>query len=142
MKNLWNYLVTIGIDEHTPAAETRYISFLNAILVLVMILITQNLALCFWYHVPVLQTWIFVVHISSIAIILLWSRLKRHLLGWVWFGLWAPTFLASYQVTMGSYSRWDVFLVVCVFLQFFMFPAWQRKWMWLCIAYISVCFFG
>jgi class 3 adenylate cyclase len=56
--------------------------------------------------------------------------------------LWAPTFLTSYQVTLGSYSRWDVFLVVCVFLMFFMFPARERKWMFLCIAYQAICFFG
>jgi adenylate cyclase len=142
MKRIWNYLITTGIDEQTPAAETRYISFLNAIVVLVVILILQNIGLCFRYDVPVVQTLIFVAHGLSISIILLWSKLKRFLLGRVWFGLWAPTFLASYQVTLGSYSHWDVFLVVCVFLQFFMFPARERKWMWLCIVYQALCFFG
>lgn len=142
MKHLWNYLVTTGIDERTPAAETRYISFLNAIVVLVMILIVQNLGFCFWYHVPTVQTLIFAAHILSIGIILLWNKMKRYLLGRVWFGLWASSFLTSYQVTMGSESRWDVFLVICVFLQFFMFPVSQRKWMWLCIVYVALCFFG
>ncbi|MBS1503420.1 MAG: hypothetical protein JST32_15230, partial [Bacteroidetes bacterium] len=142
MQNPWNYLVTIGIDGHTPAAETRYISFLNAIVVLVVILIVQNLGLCFKYRVTGVQTLIFLAHGLFIGIILLWSKLKKFLLGRVWFGLWAPSFLTSYQVTLGSYSRWDVFLVVCVFLNFFMFPVWQRKWMWLCVAYSSACFFG
>ncbi|MBS1528883.1 MAG: adenylate/guanylate cyclase domain-containing protein [Bacteroidetes bacterium] len=142
MKRLWNYLVTIGIDEYTPAAETRYISFLNAIVVLVMVLIVQNLGLCFKYRVTGLQTLMFLAHGLVIGIILLWSKLKQFLLGRVWFGVWAPAFLTSYQVTMGSFSRWDVFLVVCVFLNFFMFPVWQRKWMWLCVAYASACFFG
>jgi adenylate cyclase len=142
LKRTWNYLITIGIDEHTPLAETRYISFLNAIVVLVVILIVQNIGLCFRYDVPVLQKVIFIAHGLSIGIILLWSKLKRFLLGRVWFGLWAPTFLTSYQVTLGSYSRWDVFLVVCVFLMFFMFPAREHKWMILCVAYQSACFFG
>ncbi|HVT62206.1 MAG TPA: hypothetical protein VHD33_01800, partial [Legionellaceae bacterium] len=142
MKRTWNYLITTGIDAHTPPAETRYISFLNAIVVLVVILILQNIALCFRYHVPVLQTLIFVAHGLFIGVILLWSKLKRFLLGRVWFGLWAPTFLTSYQVTLGSYSRWDVFVVVCVFLMFFMFPARERKWMFLCVAYQAACFFG
>ncbi|HVS90609.1 MAG TPA: adenylate/guanylate cyclase domain-containing protein [Mucilaginibacter sp.] len=142
MQNPWNYLVTTGIDSHTPAAETRYISFMNAIVVLVLILIVQNIGFCFVYHSSMVQTLMFLAHGLSIGIILLWSKLKRFLLGRVWFGLCAPTFLTSYQVTMGSYSRWDVFLVVCVFLQFFMFPPGQRKWMWLCILYAGLCFFG
>ena len=141
-KRTWNYLITIGIDEYTPAAETRYISFLNAIVVLVVILILQNIGLCFRYDVPLLQTFIFVAHGLSIGIILLWSKLKRFLLGRVWFGIFAPTFLTSYQVTLGSYSHWDVFLVICVFLMFFMFPAREKKWMFLCIVYQSACFFG
>jgi adenylate cyclase len=142
MKRAWNYLISIGIDKQTSLTETRYISFLNAIVVLVVILILQNIGLCFRYHVPVVQTLIFVAHGLSIGIILLWSKLKRFLLGRVWFGLWAPTFLASYQVTLGSYSHWDVFLVVCVFLMFFMFPARERGWMYICVAYQSACFFG
>ncbi|HEY9001697.1 MAG TPA: adenylate/guanylate cyclase domain-containing protein [Mucilaginibacter sp.] len=142
MKRLWNYLITTGMDENTPPAETRHISFLNAIVVLVLILIAQNIGFCFQYRVTMLQTLIFLGHGLSIGIILLWSKLKRFLLGRIWFGLWAPSFLTSYQVTMGSSSRWDEFLVVCVFIQFFMFPAWQRKWMWLCVIYSSLCFLG
>ena len=143
MNRFWNYLITTGIDEQTPGAETRYISFLNAIITLVLVLILQNAAISLYYgKVAMLQTLIFIAHGLFMSAVLLWSKLKKHLIGRVWFGLWAPTFLSSYQATMGSGSRWDVFLVICVFLQFFIFPGWQRKWMLLCICYQSLCFFS
>lgn len=50
MKRLWNYLITTGIDGNIPPAETRHISFLNAIVVLVLILIAQNIGFCFQYQ--------------------------------------------------------------------------------------------
>src|ERR1700752_4880495 len=91
MKRLWNYLITTGIDEHTPSAETRYISFLNAIVVLVVILIVENILFCFKCGVAGGQTLNFLAHCLFIGIILLWNKMKKFLLGRVWFGLWAPT---------------------------------------------------
>ncbi len=142
MKRTWNYLITTGIDANTPPAETRQIIFLNAIVVLVLFLIAQNLGLCFWYRVPLSQTLIFLAHGLSIGIILLWNKLRRYLLARVWFGVSAAAFLTSYQVSMGTDSHWDVFLVVCVILQFLMFPAVQHRWMYAVIVFIGCCFFG
>lgn len=142
MKRLWNYLTRIGIDGHTPPGETRQIVFLNAIVVLVLILIAQNIGLCFWYRVPLFQTLIFLAHGLSIGIILLWNKLKRYLLARVWFGVSATVFLTTYQVFMGTDSHWDAFLVICVVLQFLMFPAGQHRWMYVVIIFIGCCFFG
>lgn len=141
MKRLWNYLTRIGIDGQTLPAETRYIVFANAIVVLVLILIAQNLAINLLYHVNRVLVYVVIAHGVFIGIGLLWNKLKFYLLARVWFGVWATVFLTSYQALIGTDSRWDVFLVVCVFLQFFMFPAWQRKWMYLVIAFICFCFF-
>ena len=141
MKRLWNHLTRTGIDAQTPPGETRQIVFLNAIVVLVLILITQNLGFCFAYRVPLLQTFVFLAHGLFIGISLLWSKLKRNLLARVWFGVWASLFLSVHQVFIGSDSHWDVFLVICVFLQFMMFPSGQHKWMYAVIAFTCACFF-
>jgi hypothetical protein len=43
---------------------------------------------------------------------------------------------------MGTESRWDVFLVVCVFVQCLMFPATQRRWMVAAMIFTGICFFA
>ncbi len=140
MKRLWNYLTRTGIDERTRPEETRHIIFLNAIVVLVLILISQNLAINLYYHVNPVLTFVCIAHGAFIGIILLWSKLKHFLLARIWFGVWATVFLTTYQAFIGTDSRWDVFLIVCVFLQFFIFPAWQSKWMYAVVVF-TCCFF-
>lgn len=142
MKRLWNYLTRTGINGQTPPAEIRYIIFSNAIVVLVIILITQNLVVNLAYHVDKILIYVVVAHGIFIGTGLLWNKLKLYLLARVWFGVSAAIFLTTYQALIGTDSRWDVFLVVCVFLTFFMFPAWHRKWMLATIAFICACFFG
>jgi len=70
---------------------------------------------------------LFVAHGLFIGIVLLWNKLRLYLLARVWFAVAATLFLSTYQVLMGTSSRWDVFLVVCVFLQCLMFPAVSRQ---------------
>ena len=45
LKRCWNHLIGIGIDSQTPASETRQIVFLNAVVLLVLILVGQNIVL-------------------------------------------------------------------------------------------------
>ena len=54
----------------------------------------------------------------------------------------ATTFLSTYQVLMGTESRWDVFLIVCIFLQCLMFPATQRHWMAAVMIFTGICYFA
>jgi class 3 adenylate cyclase len=81
----------------------------------------------------------FVAHGLSIGVILLWNKLRLYLLARVWFGLAATIFLSTYQVLMGTGSRWDVFLVVVVAVQFLMFPAAQRRWMYAVMIFTGIC---
>jgi adenylate cyclase len=43
---------------------------------------------------------------------------------------------------MGVESQWDLFLVVCVFVSFYIFPESQRWWMFCLILVCGVCFLG
>jgi len=52
LKRYWSQLSSIGIDRQTPANETRQIAFLNAVVLLVLILVAQNLVLGLIYQVP------------------------------------------------------------------------------------------
>jgi class 3 adenylate cyclase len=75
-------------------------------------------------------------------VILLWNKLRLYLLARVWFGLAATLFLSTYQLLMGTGSRWDVFLVVVVAVQFLMFPAAQLRWMYAVMIFTGICFFA
>ena len=123
LKRWWNQLIAIGIDGQTPAPETRQIVFMNAVVLLVLVLVVQNLGLGLAYRAPPLLTLVFVAHGLFIGVVLLWNKLKLYLLARVWWAVFATIFLSAYQVLMGTDSRWDVFLVVCVFVQCLTFPA-------------------
>ena len=142
LKRCWNNLIGIGIDSQTPASETRQIVFLNAVVLLVLILVGQNIVFGLIYNVPPALLLLFMAHGLCIGIVLLWNKLRLYLLARVWFAVAATTFLSTYQVLMGTESRWDVFLVVCVFLQCLMFPATQRRWMFAVMIFTGICFFA
>jgi class 3 adenylate cyclase len=142
LNRCWNHLIGIGIDSQTPASETRQIVFLNAVVLLVLILVGQNIVLGLIYSVPPALLLLFVAHGLFIGIVLLWNKLRLYLFARVWFAVAATIFLSIYQVLMGTESRWDVFLVVCVFLQCLMFPATQRRWMVAVMIFTGICFFA
>ena len=142
LKRWWNQLIAIGIDGQTPAPETRQIVFMNAVVLLVLVLVVQNLGLGLAYRAPPLLTLVFVAHGLFIGVVLLWNKLKLYLLARVWWAVFATIFLSAYQVLMGTESRWDVFLVVCVFVQCLTFPAEQFRWMCATMAFTGICFFG
>ena len=140
LKRCWSQLIGIGIDRRTPESETRQVVFLNAVVLLVLILVAQNIGLGLAYQVPASLLILFVAHGALIGLVLLWNNLRLYLLARVWFAVIATTFLSTYQVLMGTESRWDVFLVVCVFLQCLMFPATQRRWMFAVMIFTGICF--
>ncbi len=123
-------------------SETRQIVFLNAVVLLVLILVGQNIVFGLIYNVPPALLLLFMAHGLCIGIVLLWNKLRLYLFARVWFAVAATTFLSTYQVLMGTESRWDVFLVVCVFLQCLMFPATQRRWMFAVMIFTGICFFA
>jgi class 3 adenylate cyclase len=142
LQRCWNNLIGIGIDSQTPASETRQIVFLNAVVLLVLILVGQNIVLGLIYNVPPALLLLFMAHGLCIGIVLLWNKLRFYLFARLWFAVAATIFLSTYQVLMGTESRWDVFLVVCVFLQCLMFPATQRRWMVAAMIFTGICFFA
>jgi class 3 adenylate cyclase len=142
LKRYWSRVIGIGVDSQTPAIERRHVEFLNAVVLLVLVLIIQNIGLGLIFQVPPLLLLIFVAHGLSIGVILLWNKLRLYLLARVWFGLAATLFLSTYQLLMGTGSRWDVFLVVVVAVQFLMFPAAQLRWMYAVMIFTGICFFA
>jgi adenylate cyclase len=141
-QNNWSKLTRIGIDRRTAENETRQIVFLNAVVLLVLILVAQNIGLGLIYQVPASLLALFAAHGLFIGVVLLWNNLRLYLLARVWFAVAATTFLSTYQVLMGTESRWDAFLVVCIFLQCLIFPATQRRWMLAVMIFTGICFFA
>ena len=80
LKRYWSRVVGIGVDSQTPAIERRHVEFLNAVVLLVLVLIIQNIGLGLIFQVPPLLLLIFVAHGLSIGVILLWNKLRLYLL--------------------------------------------------------------
>ena len=127
--------------QDTPGA--RHIVFLNTIVLLVLVLIVQNFVLAAFFYPDTLPILTVVTgHFVFIAATLFWNLEHRYLLARVWFGLSATFFLTLFSLALGRESYWELFLAVCIFLQFYIFPAEERGWMVFVILVCSLCFAG
>ena len=66
-QNNWSKLTRIGIDRRTAENETRQIVFLNAVVLLVLILVAQNIGLGLIYQVPASLLALFAAHGPAIV---------------------------------------------------------------------------
>ena len=141
MRNLWTTLAAAGLHDRGITSHDRHILFLNTIVLLILLLITQNLLLVAYYDVATLPvTGVLVAHFLCIGLTLLWNYKRWYSWARIWFCLSANVFLTIYSVAMGRESYWELFLGVCVFIQFFIFPATERRWMVFFVLLSSICF--
>jgi adenylate cyclase len=139
IKQRWAKLVTTGVEQ--GSSSTRYVPFLNAVVLLVLVLIVQNLLVAVTFYprtIPIIIA--ITLHFLFIAATLLWNFKRRYVVARVWFGLSAALFLTIYSVALGRESYWELFLAGGIFLQFYIFPPEERRWMALVILVWSVSF--
>ena len=141
MRNLWVSLANTGIADRRNSSGARHIVFLNSVVLLILVLILQNLLLTVAHHPDTLPlSAAFVGHFLFIAMTMFWNHKRLYLLARVWFGLSVALFLTVYSVALGRESYWELFLAVGVFLQFYIFPEAERRWMVFAIVVLSLCF--
>jgi adenylate cyclase len=141
VQKYWAKLVTVGVQQ--GAAGSRYVAFLNSVVLLVLVLIVQNFGLAAVFYpatLPIILT--ITAHFVVVAATLLWNFEHRYVLARVWFGLGAALFLTIFSVALGRESYWELFLAGGIFLQFYIFPPEDRGWMVFVILVWSVCFVG
>jgi adenylate cyclase len=139
----WNLLVGVGVEPGPRTSGRRHILFLNGIVVLVLVLIVGTFVVTASFY-PATRSIlpIVIAHFVLISATLYWNAKRRYLLARVWFGLAAALFLTLFSIALGRESYWELFLAVCIFVNFYIFPVEERPWMVLVIVVCSLCFIG
>jgi signal transduction histidine kinase len=141
MMELVQKLGRIGVTDDLPAREARHVVLLNYIVLLVFVVGIQNIALTAIY-LPATRELLFaeVVHLTGIELTLLWNHHRRYRAARIWFSVFAAVFLTLYTVLLGAGLRWDLYVVICVFVVFHLFPPKERREMFAMIALMGACF--
>jgi class 3 adenylate cyclase len=135
-----------GIHPQLTSQEARHVSFLNTIVLLVLLLILLNFPLPL---IEVAQLFsgrllivILIVHFIMIALTLLFNFLRWYRTARIYFGYTAATFMTMYALVMGPDSRWSFFLPIVIFVQFYIYPPHEKRRLFFVIAYCVLCFIG
>jgi signal transduction histidine kinase len=139
-------LAHIGVTDELPDRESRRVIFLNCLIVAIVPLIALYAFVASAYlpaSWPVLLVAVF--NVFGIATTLLWMHRRRYLASRVWFCGVATVFSLLIAALVGAESRFHLFLIVCIFLMFYKFPANQRNWMYgfislYCVGILAVEF--
>jgi signal transduction histidine kinase/CheY-like chemotaxis protein len=130
----------IGVTDDLPERETRRVVFLN---ILVVVLLPFYIALMALLVAYLPTTWplliVGIAHFASLAVTLFWTHLRKYLAARIWFCGVATFFTILATALLGAEPRIHLFLIVCIFLMFFKFPAGQRPWMYLFIGLYGIC---
>src|SRR6266496_1428383 len=146
MKSFFRRLLNAGINPQLTYQETRTVSFLNGLTLLVLLLIVLNIS---YTLVKTSQTTgvrlflgVLMIHWMLIALTLVFNFLKKFTLARIYFCLVAASFMTVYTILLGVETRWSFFLPIIIFLEFYIFPAKEKIWMYFIAAYCVICFVG
>jgi adenylate cyclase len=131
MKNLWTKITGIGVDEFTSESEIKHIRLMN-IIVAMTILIWLSFVPLLIKHLPFTIPLIFVCSSSIIYLpIFFLNHIRKYLVARIYFALtgFIMLFLGSY--CLAHHSSYHIYYVISVLLHFFLYPAPQRKLMYL-----------
>jgi len=146
MISFFRRLSGLGIDPQFSSQQSRQISSLNTIVALVLLLIVLNIA--FTFAATDLTTGrqlligVLVVHWMMIVLTLVFNYLKKYTVARIYFCFVAASFMTIYTLLLGPETRWSFFLPIIIFLQFYIFPPREKKWLYAIGAYCSFCFIG
>jgi class 3 adenylate cyclase len=106
-----------------------------------MLIIIGNLPLVI-FHFPIDKTLLF-LDISECTLTfftITWNRFNKYFLARIWFSLVAGSFLTTYAFIMGPTPRWQFFILIIIWLEFYIFPPQQKKAMIFMILFNTICF--
>ena len=139
--NLVNRIIDLGINKQTDVIQTRHIRFTNSVIVILFFFIIQNAAICIYYHQP-LVTLVYLIHFILIALTLYFNYMGKRVFASAWFSGVAILFVSIYSIIFTESGYNFVFLPVIIFLQFFLFSAAEKKYVFIFTAITVFCFAG
>ena len=139
--NLVNRIIDLGINKQTDVLYNRHIRFSNSVSLIVCFFIIQNSALCIYYHQP-LATLIYLIHFILIALTLFLNYMGKRVFANVWFSSVAITFVSIYAIIFTESSYNFAFLPMIIFLQYFLFSAEEKKYVFIFTFITLFCLIG
>jgi adenylate cyclase len=139
--NLANRIIDLGINKQTDVIQTRHIRFTNSVIVILFFFIIENVAISIYFHQP-LVTLVFLMHFILISLTLLFNHMGKRVLASAWFSGVAILFVSIYSIIFTERGYNFVFLPMIIFLQFFLFSAAEKKYVFIFTAVTVFCFAG
>jgi adenylate cyclase len=139
--NLANRIIDLGINKQTDVIQTRHIRFTNSVIVILFFFIIENVAISIYFHQP-LVTLVFLMHFILISLTLLFNHMGKRVLASAWFSGVAILFVSIYSMIFTERGYNFVFLPMIIFLQFFLFSAAEKKYIFIFTAITVFCFAG
>jgi adenylate cyclase len=139
--NLANRIIDLGINKQTDVIQTRHIRFTNSVIVILFFFIIENVAISIYFHQP-LVTLVFLMHFILISLTLLFNHMGKRVLASAWFSGVAILFVSIYSIIFTERGYNFVFLPMIIFLQFFLFSAAEKKYIFIFTAITVFCFAG
>jgi adenylate cyclase len=139
--NLANRIIDLGINKQTDVIQTRHIRFTNSVIVILFFFIIENVAISIYFHQP-LVTLVFLMHFILISLTLLFNHMGKRVLASAWFSGVAILFVSIYSMIFTERGYNFVFLPMIIFLQFFLFSAAEKKYIFIFTAITVFCLAG
>jgi adenylate cyclase len=139
--NLANRIIDLGINKQTDVIQTRHIRFTNSVIVILFFFIIENVAISIYFHQP-LVTLVFLMHFILISLTLLFNHMGKRVLASAWFSGVAILFVSIYSIIFTERGYNFVFLPMIIFLQFFLFSAAEKKYIFIFTAITVFCLAG
>jgi hypothetical protein len=121
----------IGVTDDLPERDIRRTVFLNSLVLALFPVFVAMTALIVAY-LP--ATWPLLilssVYFAGLALTLVWTHRRRYLAARIWFCGCATICTILSTAVHGAEPRMHLWLIVCIFLMFYKFPAAQRPRMY------------
>ncbi len=137
--NWFKYLINIGTGKQNDVTGNKHIRFANSLALIICFFIIQNIVLSVYYRQGVIA-FIQSIHFVMIALVLFFNYMGKRILASAWFSSSAIFFVTIYAIvfTLGSLNF--TFLPFIIFLQFFLFPPADTKYIISFVIITGLCF--
>jgi signal transduction histidine kinase len=139
--NWFKYLIDIGTGKQNDVTCNKHIRFTNSLALIICFFIIQNIILSIYYK-QALIAFIQSVHFIMIALVLFFNYKGKRVLASAWFSSTAIFFVTIYSIVFTLESFNFTFLAFIIFLQFFLFPPADTKYLILFVIITVLCFAG
>ncbi len=128
--NVVKRIIDLGTSGKTDPVYNRHTRFANSASFIVCFFILQNAALAIYFNQPLLIA-VYMMHFLTFALIPVFNHWGKRVLAAAWFSGVAILFVSFYAIIFTLDSFNFVFLSMVIFLEFFLFSASEKKYLFI-----------